>query len=80
MLFRPSDIPGLFLTKLEGMEDERDFFSSLFYADAFLQQELPAACPQGRLSTRGDLPNVWPSATQYVTSGRDQTSPRLREQ
>jgi hypothetical protein len=80
MLFRPSDIPGLFLTKLEGMEDERDFFSRLFYADAFLQQELRAACPQGRLSTRGDLSSVWPSATQCVTSGRDQTSPRLREQ
>jgi hypothetical protein len=79
MLSRSSDIPGLFLTKPEGMEDERDFFSGLLCADAFLQQELCAACPQGRLSPCGDLSSVWPSATQRVMSGRDQTSPRLRD-
>jgi hypothetical protein len=77
MLSRSSDIRGLFLTKLDGMEDE--LFSRLLYADAFLKQELCAAGPQGRLSKRGDLSSVWPSATQRVMSGRDQTSSRLRD-
>jgi hypothetical protein len=78
MLSRSSDIAGLFLTKLEGMEDEREFFSGLLCADAFLQHELCAACPERRLPTRGDLSSVWP-ATQRVMSGRDQTSSRLRD-
>jgi hypothetical protein len=77
MLSRSSDIAGLFLTKLDGMEDE--LFSRLLYADAFRQQKLCAAGPQGRLPTREDLSNVWPSATQRVMSGRDQTSSRLRD-
>src|SRR5262245_56756058 len=46
MLFRPLDIPGLFLIELERMEDERGFFSRLFCADIFLEQGLCANYPQ----------------------------------
>ena len=45
-LFRPLDIPGLFLIELERMEDERGFFSRLFCADTFLEQGLWADYPQ----------------------------------
>jgi dTDP-4-dehydrorhamnose 3,5-epimerase len=40
MLFRPLDIPGLFLIELERMEDERGFFSRVFCSDTFLQRGL----------------------------------------
>jgi dTDP-4-dehydrorhamnose 3,5-epimerase len=46
MLFRPLDIPGLFLIELERMEDERGFFSRLFCADTFLERGLCANYPQ----------------------------------
>ena len=42
MLFRPLDIPGLFLIELERMEDERGFFSRLFCADIFRERGLCA--------------------------------------
>ena len=46
MLFRPLDIPGLFLIELERMEDERGFFSRLFCADSFRARGLCADYPQ----------------------------------
>jgi dTDP-4-dehydrorhamnose 3,5-epimerase len=45
MLFRPLDIPGIFLIELERMVDERGFFSRLFCADTFLEQGLWADYP-----------------------------------
>jgi dTDP-4-dehydrorhamnose 3,5-epimerase len=50
MLFRPLDIPGLFLIELERMEDERGFFSRLFCADTFLQHGLCTDYPQWSVS------------------------------
>ena len=50
MLFRPLNIPGLFLIELEKMEDERGFFSRLFCSDAFLQRGLCANYPQWSVS------------------------------
>src|SRR5260370_16338802 len=50
MLFRPLDIPGLFLIELEKMEDERGFFSRLFCSDTFLEQGLCATYPQWSVS------------------------------
>ena len=50
MLFKPLDIPGLFLIELERMEDERGFFSRLFCADTFLQHGLCTDYPQWSVS------------------------------
>jgi dTDP-4-dehydrorhamnose 3,5-epimerase len=50
MLFRPLDIPGLFLIELERMEDERGFFSHLFCTETFLQRGLCASYPQWSVS------------------------------
>jgi dTDP-4-dehydrorhamnose 3,5-epimerase len=46
MLFKPLDIPGVFLIELERMEDERGFFSRLYCADTFLERGLCADYPQ----------------------------------
>ena len=40
MLFKPLDVPGLFLIEIERMEDERGFFSRVFCTDTFLQHGL----------------------------------------
>jgi dTDP-4-dehydrorhamnose 3,5-epimerase len=53
MLFRPLDIPGLFLIELEKMEDERGFFSRLFCSETFLEQGLCANYPQWSVSFNG---------------------------
>jgi dTDP-4-dehydrorhamnose 3,5-epimerase len=50
MLFKPLDVPGLFLIELERMEDERGFFSRLFCADTFLQHGLCTDYPQWSVS------------------------------
>ena len=50
MLFRPLDIPGLFLIELERKEDERGFFSRLFCTETFLQHGLCADYPQWSVS------------------------------
>jgi dTDP-4-dehydrorhamnose 3,5-epimerase len=50
MLFRPLDIPGLFLIELEEMKDERGFFARLFCGDTFLEQGLCATYPQWSVS------------------------------
>ena len=50
MLFRPLDIPGLFLIELERMEDERGFFSRLFCADTFREHGLCTDYPQWSVS------------------------------
>lgn len=53
MLFRPLDIPGVFLIELEKMEDERGFFSRLFCSETFLEQGLCANYPQWSVSFNG---------------------------
>ena len=50
MLFRPLDVPGLFLIELERKEDERGFFSRLFCAETFVQHGLCADYPQWSVS------------------------------
>jgi dTDP-4-dehydrorhamnose 3,5-epimerase len=50
MLFRPLDIPGLFLIELERKEDERGFFFRLFCTETFLQHGLCADYPQWSVS------------------------------
>jgi len=53
MLFRPLDIPGLFLIELEKTEDERGFFSRLFCSETFLEHGLCADYPQWSVSFNG---------------------------
>jgi dTDP-4-dehydrorhamnose 3,5-epimerase len=50
MLFKPLDIPGLFLIELERMEDERGFFSRLFCRDTFRELGLCTDYPQWSVS------------------------------
>jgi dTDP-4-dehydrorhamnose 3,5-epimerase len=68
MLFRPLDIPEVFLIELERMEDERGFFSRLFCADAFLERGLCAHYPQWSTSfnrRRGTLRGLHFQASPY---------------
>lgn len=50
MLFRPLEIPGLWLIEPEKMEDERGFFSRLFCADTFRERGLCVDYPQWSVS------------------------------
>ncbi len=50
MLFRPLEIPGLWLIEPEKTEDERGFFSRLFCADTFLERGLCVDYPQWSVS------------------------------
>ena len=50
MIFRPQDIPGLFLVDLEPREDERGWFARSFCAEEFAAHGLRAEMPQCSVS------------------------------
>lgn len=50
MIFRPQDIPGIFLVDLELREDERGFFARSFCAEEFAAHGLATAMPQCSVS------------------------------
>lgn len=50
MIFRPQDIPGLFLVDLELRGDERGWFARSFCAEEFAAHGLAASMPQSSVS------------------------------
>lgn len=50
MLFRPLDIPGLWLIEPKKLQDERGFFSRVFCSDTFLERGLCANYAQWSVS------------------------------